>query len=75
MVFALNGFYVIWRNVFQNFPNTTHRFAARRILDNFELSLVILLLLPNTTTSNAITYANNSYEEQLSSGSSIHKYN
>ena len=36
------------------FQNTTSRFAARGILDNFEISLAVLL--PNTTTSHAITY-------------------
>ena len=40
--------------IFRNFPNTTRRFTARGILDNFEISLVVLL--PNTTTSHAITY-------------------
>ena len=40
--------------IFQNFPNTTSRFAARGILNNFEISLAVLL--PNTTTSHAITY-------------------
>ena len=40
----------------QNFPNTSRRFAARGILDNFEISLAVLL--PNTTTSHAITYTN-----------------
>ena len=39
--------------IFQNVPNTTRRFAARGILDNFEISLAVLL--PNTTTSHAIT--------------------
>ena len=39
--------------IFQNFPNTTRRFAAR-ILDNFEISLAVLLL--NTTTSHTVTY-------------------
>ena len=38
--------------MFQNFPNTTRRFAALGILDNFEISLAVLL--PNTTTSHAI---------------------
>ena len=33
--------------IFQNFPNT---------LENFEISLAVLL--PNTTTSHAITYTN-----------------
>ena len=40
--------------IFQNSPNTTRRFVARGILDNFEISLVVLL--PNTTTSHAFTY-------------------
>jgi len=40
--------------IFQNFQNTT-----RGILDNFEISLVVLL--PNTTTSHAINYTTNSY--------------
>ena len=42
--------------IFQNFLNTTRRFAARGILENFEISLAVLL--PNTTTSHAITYTN-----------------
>ena len=42
--------------IFQNYPNTTRRFAARGILGNFEISLAVLL--PNTTTSHAITYTN-----------------
>ena len=40
----------------QNFPNTTRRFAARGILENFEISLAVLL--PNTTTGQGITYTN-----------------
>ena len=32
---------------------------ARGILDNFEKSLAVLL--PNTTTSHAITYTNNNF--------------
>ena len=38
----------------RKFSNTTRRFAARGILDNFEILLTVLL--PNTTTSHAITY-------------------
>jgi len=49
--------------MFQNFPNTTHRLAARGILDNFEISLAVLL--PNTTTSHAITYTNPSVPKTL----------
>ena len=33
---------------FLNFPNITHRFAARCILDNFEISLAVLS--PKTTS-------------------------
>ena len=48
----------IWQQyrlvIFQNFPNTTRCFAARGILVKFEISLAVLL--PNTTTSHAITY-------------------
>ena len=40
----------------KNFPNTTRRFTACGILDNFEISLTVLL--PNTTTGRAITYTN-----------------
>ena len=42
--------------MFQNFPNTTRRLAARGVLDNFEISLAVLL--PNTATSHAINYTN-----------------
>ena len=42
--------------IFQNVPNTTRRFAARGISDNFEILLAVLL--PNTTASHAITYTN-----------------
>ena len=39
-----------------DFLGTCVYFAARGILDNFEISLAVLL--PNTTTSRAITYTN-----------------
>ena len=42
--------------IFQNFPNTTRRFAAREILENVDISFAVLL--PNTTTGHAITYTN-----------------
>ena len=40
--------------IFQNFPNTTRHFAAYIILENFEISVAVIL--PNTTTGHAITY-------------------
>ena len=45
-----------------NFPNTTYRFAARDILDNFEM-ILLAVLLPNITTSHAMTYTNNIHEK------------
>ena len=37
---------------FNDYQNTTRRFAAPDVLDDFEISLA--LLLPNTTTDHAV---------------------
>ena len=40
--------------MFQNFLNVTHRFTARILDNNFEISLTVFLA--KTTTSHTITY-------------------